>query len=73
MAVTTPKMLTVTVHGRLIGRPGRIGGLARFLDHALGRDRVWICQRRDIARHWIAHCPYEAGRAGTPLGSPPGM
>ena len=56
-----PRMLTVAVHGRLIGRPGRIGGLARFLDPAQGHDGVWICRRRDIARHWIAHCPYGEG------------
>ena len=49
-----PKMMTVSLHCRLIGHPGRIGGLARFLDHALGRDRVWICQRTEIARHWYA-------------------
>ncbi len=57
-AAEAPRMLIVAVHGRLIGRPGRIGGLARFLDHAQGHDGVWICRRRDIARHWIAHCPY---------------
>ncbi len=53
-----PAMMTVSAHCRLIGRPGRIAGLARFLDHVLGHDRVWICQRTDIARHWHAtHAP----------------
>ena len=50
----SPKMMTVSLHCRLIGRPGRIGGLARFLDHVLRHDRVWICRRTDIARHWYA-------------------
>ena len=51
-------MLTVAVHGRLIGRPGRIAGLARFLDHVAKHDKVWICQRGAIARHWIERYPY---------------
>ena len=53
-----PSMLTVAVHGRLIGRPGRISGLARFLDHVVKHDQVWICQRSTIARHWIERHPY---------------
>ncbi len=57
-AAEVPRMLAVAVHGRLIGRPGRIGGLARVVDHGQGHDGVWICRRRDIARHWITHCPY---------------
>jgi len=47
-----PKMMTIAVHDRLIGRPGRITGLVRFLDHIAGRDRVWIAAGRDIAEHW---------------------
>jgi len=54
---TSPKMMTVSLHCRLIGRPGRIGGLCRFLDYVTARERVWICRREDIARHWIAHHP----------------
>jgi putative urate catabolism protein len=53
-----PKMMTVAVHCRLIGRPGRIAGLARFLDHVQRHDDVWICQRGEIARHWTAKHPY---------------
>jgi allantoinase len=49
-----PRMMTVSLHCRLIGRPGRMAGLARFLDHALGHDKVWICRRTDIARLWHA-------------------
>jgi len=47
-----PKMMTVAVHDRLIGRPGRITGLVRFLDHIAGKDGVWVCTGRDIAEHW---------------------
>ena len=47
-----PKMMTVSLHPRLIGRPGRIGGLANFLDYVQTRDKVWIAGRGEIARHW---------------------
>ena len=49
---TAPKMLSVGMHCRLLGRPGRIVALQRFLDHVQRHDRVWICRRIDIARHW---------------------
>ena len=49
-----PKMLSVGLHCRLVGRPGRIAALARFLDYVLGHDRVWLPRRIDIARHWHA-------------------
>ena len=53
-----PKMLSVGLHARLIGRPGRVAALERFLDYAAGHDNVWICRRIDIARHWIStHSP----------------
>ena len=54
----TPKMMTMSLHCRLVGRPGRSLALERFLDHALAHDRVWFARRRDIARHWIATHPY---------------
>jgi putative urate catabolism protein len=47
-----PKMMSVGLHCRLAGRPGRAAGLVRFLDHIAARDRVWIASRLDIARHW---------------------
>jgi peptidoglycan/xylan/chitin deacetylase (PgdA/CDA1 family) len=47
-----PKMMSVGLHCRLAGRPGRAAGLARFLDHIGKFDRVWIATRLDIARHW---------------------
>jgi allantoinase len=55
-----PKMMSVGLHARLAGRPGRVRGLARFLDHVGRHDRVWICRRLDIARHWAAVHPYQA-------------
>jgi allantoinase len=56
--LNAPKMLSVGLHCRLIGRPGRIAALERFIDYARQHDRVWICRRIDIARHWIAAHPY---------------
>jgi putative urate catabolism protein len=50
-----PKMLSVGLHPRVVGRPGRIAALARFLDHVAAHDRVWVTRRIDIARHWHAH------------------
>ena len=46
------KMMSVGLHCRLVGRPGRAAALARFLDHVAGHERVWVCRRVDIARHW---------------------
>ena len=54
---TAPKMMSVGLHCRLIGRPGRIAALDRFLAHATARPDVWFCRRIDIARHWHAHHP----------------
>ena len=50
---TNPKMMSVGLHCRLIGRPGRIQSLKKFLDYVLKFDDVWICKRIDIAKHWI--------------------
>ncbi len=47
-----PKMMSIGMHARLLGRPGRIGALKRFLDHISRHDRVWVARRIDIARHW---------------------
>ena len=54
---TQPKMMTIGLHARLIGRPGRIGSLHKFLDYVLGHDRVWVCRRDDLARYWAEHYP----------------
>ncbi len=53
-----PRMMSIGLHARLAGRPGRAASLARFLDYALRHDKVWICRRIDIARHWIRQHPY---------------
>jgi putative urate catabolism protein len=50
-----PKMLSIGLHCRLVGRPGRLAALERFIDHVLKHDRVWVTRRIDIARHWHAH------------------
>ena len=58
---TAPRMLSIGLHCRLVGRPGRAAALARFLDYALGHEKVWIASRLDIARHWVAHHPPPGG------------
>ena len=50
---TNPKMMSVGLHCRLIGRPGRVQSLKKFLDYILKHEDVWICKRLDIAKHWI--------------------
>lgn len=58
---TAPKMLSIGLHCRLAGRPGRAAALARFLDYIAAHDGVWVATRLDIARHWIATHPPEGG------------
>ncbi len=58
-----PKMMSIGMHCRLLGRPGRIGALRRFLDHVQSHQRVWICRRIDIARHWKTTHPFDAQTA----------
>jgi allantoinase len=55
---TSPKMMSVGLHCRLAGRPGRFAALRRFLDYVQTRDKVWICRRVDLARHWITQHPF---------------
>lgn len=54
-----PKMMTIGMHCRMLGHPGRIVALQRFLDHIANHDRVWVCRRIDIARHWTQTYPYQ--------------
>jgi allantoinase len=54
---TAPKMMSIGLHTRLAGRPGRAKALANFLDHVLEHDDVWVCRRIDIAHHWIKNHP----------------
>jgi len=65
-AAGAPKMLSIGLHCRLVGRPGRILALKRFIDHVRAHDRAWIARRIDIARHWMKEHPF---RARTPLPS----
>ncbi|MFG0635422.1 allantoinase PuuE [Acinetobacter soli] len=57
---TAPKMLSIGMHCRILGRPGRFKALQRFLDYVQSHDRVWICRRNDIAKHWYTQHPYQA-------------
>jgi len=50
-------MMSVGLHGRIIGRPGRIAALERFVKYAADKQDVWFCRRIDIANHWIKHHP----------------
>jgi len=55
---TAPKMMSVGLHMRLAGRPGRFAALRRFLDHVQRHRDVWLCRRIDIAHHWLRHHPF---------------
>lgn len=62
----SPKMFSVGLHCRLVGRPGRAAGLARFIDYVLGHEKVWIPRRIEIAEHWAKTHPAPALASGTP-------
>ena len=57
-----PKMMSIGMHCRLLGRPGRIRALQQFLDHIAAHDRVWVCRRIDIADHWKREHPHDPQR-----------
>ncbi|MGH6810174.1 MAG: allantoinase PuuE [Ensifer adhaerens] len=59
-AAGAPKMLSIGLHCRLVGRPGRAAALARFLDYVKGHEKVWLARRIDIARHWARTYPFKA-------------
>jgi peptidoglycan/xylan/chitin deacetylase (PgdA/CDA1 family) len=59
----TPRMMSVGLHCRLVGRPRRITALERFLDYAKSHEAVWFCRRVDIARHWRERHPFKGDRA----------
>jgi putative urate catabolism protein len=61
---TSPRMMSVGLHCRLVGRPGRAASLMRFLDYIAGHERVWVATRLQIAQHWHAHLSHLA--AGAP-------
>ena len=54
---TEPKMLSIGMHCRLLGRPARLKGIQRFLEYVAGFEGVWCARRIDIARHWQQHHP----------------
>jgi OHCU decarboxylase len=54
----SPKMMSIGLHCRLAGRPGRVAALARFIDYVQGHQKVWLARRIDIAQHWTANHPY---------------
>ena len=62
---TSPKMMSVGLHCRLVGRPGRLASLERFLKHATDHSGVWFCRRVDIARHWHEQHPFSAQEKNT--------
>ena len=55
----SPKMMSIGMHCRLLGRPGRMLALQKFLDHIEKHDKVWVCKRVDIARHWKTIHPFK--------------
>ena len=59
-SATTPRLMSVGLHCRIVGRPGRLAGLIRFLDHISRYDDVWVCRKVDVARHWREHHQYRA-------------
>lgn len=59
--VEAPKMMSIGLHCRLVGRPGRVAALARFLDYVESHPHAWVATRLDIARHWIKHHPPAGG------------
>lgn len=52
---TAPKMMSIGMHCRILGRPGRFKALQKFLDYVQSKEKVWICKREDIAKHWYEH------------------
>jgi peptidoglycan/xylan/chitin deacetylase (PgdA/CDA1 family) len=56
-----PKMLSIGLHCRLIGRPARLASLQRFLEYVKGHEQVWFARRVEIARHWHEKHPFEGG------------
>lgn len=55
----SPKMMSIGLHCRLVGRPGRISALARFIDYVQSHEKIWLARRIDIARHWAFNHPYK--------------
>ncbi|RDV27534.1 allantoinase PuuE [Alteromonas aestuariivivens] len=54
-----PKMLSIGLHCRIVGRPARLAALQRFIEYVQGHEQVWLATRENIARHWLEHHPYQ--------------
>jgi peptidoglycan/xylan/chitin deacetylase (PgdA/CDA1 family) len=61
-SIEIPRMMSIGLHTRIIGRPGRIAGLERVIEHIKSREGVWCATREEIARHWIANVPFQVTR-----------
>ena len=59
-----PKVLSLGLHQRMIGHPGRFRNLQRFVEYVLGHDHVWVATRKQIAERWIEKYPYAVATAG---------
>jgi peptidoglycan/xylan/chitin deacetylase (PgdA/CDA1 family) len=55
----SPKMMSIGLHCRLVGRPSRAATLARFMDYVASKPKVWVATREEIARHWTKVHPAE--------------
>ena len=68
-----PRMMSIGMHPRVLGHPGRVAGLMTFLDHIAGQKDVWICRRADLAAHWRASVPFKppSTRPTEPIGAGP--
>ncbi len=66
---TSPRMMSIGLHGRVAGRPGRTLALKRFIAHILDHDGVWIARRIDIARHWLARHPHRSSVGAGEVGA----
>ena len=58
----TPKMMTVGLHCRIIGKPGRFAELKRFVEYVSSKEGVWVATRGEIARAWVKERPYKVGQ-----------
>lgn len=56
---TAPKMLSIGLHNRIVGRPARFAALKRFVEYVITKENVWLCTREQIARHWLAEHPLQ--------------
>lgn len=68
---TSPKMMNVGLHLRVVGHPGRAMGLRRFMEYVSQVPNVWVCRRGDLAQHWLKHHPAELSVTSTQVDTTP--